>query len=238
MSTPEPPPLLLDGCCGGGLGADGYAMVGFDVVGFDHEPQPDYPYPFTGADVLDMLGSSFPEGFAAIHVSPPCQLFTRASKLRDAQGSTSRERVDLLTPAVALLRARWSHKPWVVENVEDARPLMLPGPGETLARLCGSAFRLGVQRHRLFLANVQLRSTRCYHARFPVDPASGKPRPWGVYHVPGDSIPAGGRTARDAEHGRAVMGVARPVPWPVLKEGIPPAYAAHVGADLLRAVLP
>jgi DNA (cytosine-5)-methyltransferase 1 len=219
---------LLDLCCGAGLGADGYAAVGFEIYGIDNRPQSAYPYRFRQGDVLDVLRSNLPERFEAIHVSPPCQLFTIAGNLRTAQGGTSKETVDLLTPTIELLRERWSHKVWVVENVEQARSLM---PGAVT--LCGSAFYLEVKRHRLFLSNVPLRGTTCHHDRFPLDPASGKPRPWGVYHVPKDSIPSGGRTARDAEHGRHVMGSRRLLKWDELKEGFPPAYASHVGADLL-----
>jgi hypothetical protein len=227
---------VLDLCCGGGMAHDGYTMVGGTVDGVDLHEQPHYPGPFTRADALDVLRSDVPERYDLVHTSFPCQLFTRARHLRDAQGNRCKETVDLLTPGLALLRERWAHKLWVVENVESARPAMLPRPGEHIARLCGSAFYLAVQRHRLFLANFPVRSTPCAHARFPPDPGTGKPRPWGVWHVPGDSVPAGGRTARDAEHGREVMGVHRPLPWSTLKEGFPPAYTAHVGADALAYI--
>lgn len=224
---------LLDLYCGGGLGADGYAAVGFDLTGVDLFPMPDYPYPFVQADALEYLRQHGDE-YDVIHASPPCQLFTRAKHLREAQGSTSKETLDLLTPTLALLRERFGHLPWVVENVENARPLMEPRGGESLARCCGSSFGLQVQRHRLFLSNRPLTGTRCAHERFPIDPTSGKPRPWGVYHVPGDSIPSGGRTARNAEHGAEVMGLARVVPWAVLKEGFPPAYTVWIGSQLIR----
>lgn len=112
--------------------------------------------------------------------------------------------------------------------------IMAPRPGEHLVRLCGSSFRLHVRRHRWFLANFPLRQPPCAHDTFPIDPITGKPRPWGVYHVPSDNVPSGGRTARDAEHGRRVMGVYRTLPWDTLKEGFPPAYTAHIGADLVR----
>jgi DNA (cytosine-5)-methyltransferase 1 len=202
----------------------------------DINPQPNYPYRFTPNDAVSVLRSEFPDMYDAIHASPPCQLFTRAKHLRDAQGSKAKETVDLLTPTLEILRTQWNHLPWVVENVEAAKPLMQPRAGEYLARLCGSSFGLGVQRHRLFLSNVPLRSSVCDHSRFELDPITGKPRPWGVFHVPGDNIPKGGRTARDAEHGRQVMGVHRLLPWATLKEGFPPAYTAHVGADLLLAL--
>jgi len=93
---------------------------------------------------------------------------------------------------------------------------------------CGSAYGLGVRRHRLFLSNVPLVGSGCDHK------AQG--RPWGVYHVPNDAIPQGGRTARNVEHGREVMGVSRDVTWQELKEGFPPAYAEHIGAQFLHAL--
>lgn len=230
---------LSDLCCCAGLGADGYASVlGADqIFGYDIEEQPDYPYPFKVADVMDLLAE--PRGeladYAARHASFPCQDHTTAQHLRNAQGGKSRFG-DLLTPGLDLLRRNWNHEPWIVENVEDragnVRRIMAPRLGETLIRLCGSMFGLHVQRHRLFLANFPLRSGWCNHSTFPIGP-KGRPKPVGVYHVMGDRIPEGGWTARDEEHGRAVMGSHRLLPWDKLKEGFPPAYTAWVGADLL-----
>lgn len=231
-------PTLLDGCCCAGLGADGYTAVGIRVAkGIDVTEQPNYPYPFQRADVFPVLSSDEPEQYSALHFSFPCQEHTDARHLRAAQNGKSRFG-DLLTPGLALLRKRWNHKPWVVENVDDrtkkVRAIMAPREGESLIMLCGSMFGLQVQRHRLFLANFPLRQPVCDHSTFERDPVSGRPRPWGVYHVKGDAIPAGGRTARDEEHGRQVMGSHRLLPWHELKEGFPPAYTSFVGADLLH----
>ena len=241
---------LDDVCSNAGQAADGYAAVlGAAAIrrGIDHEPQPDYPYPFMQADALDYLASDEPEDVDALHTAFPCQIFTTAGHLRTAQGGTSKY-LDLLTPGLDLLRSRWSHKAWVAENVDDnqgkVRAIMAPREGESLIVLCGSMFGLEVQRHRLFLANFPLRqpeptgrgvygSLGCRHDTFPLDPISGKPRPWGVYHVKGDSVPSGGRTALDVEHGRHVMGARRLLPWDKLKEGHPPAYTSWVAADLL-----
>ena len=126
----------------------------------------------------------------------------------------------------------------------NVRRIMAPREGESLIVLCGTMFGLPIWRHRLFLANFPLRqpaptgkgkyrSQGCRHDLCEPDPITGRPRPWGVYHVKGDSVPSGGRTARDAEHGRQVMGSHRSLPWDKLKEGFPPAYTAWVGADLL-----
>lgn len=222
---------LLDLCCGAGIAADGYAAAGFEVHGVDIFAQPEYPFCFVQGDALEVLTRGF-GGYDAIHASFPCQAHTRAKHLRAAQGGTSRFD-DLLTPGLELLRA--VDVPWVCENVPGAP--MTPRDGEWLTTLCGSMFGLGVQRHRIFLTNWPLTAPRpCEHSAFELDPHSGRPRPWGVYHVPGDSIPHGGRTARDVEHGRRVMGVTRNVSWTGLKEGVPPAYTAHIGAALARVL--
>ena len=103
-------------------------------------------------------------------------------------------------------------------------------------RVYGSSFDLQVQRHRLFLSNVPLRGSECHHEKFPLDLVSGKPRPWGVYYAAGDSIPKGGRTARNVEHGRELFGVTRPLKWDELKEGFPPIYTSFIGTQVRAAL--
>lgn len=127
---------LLDLFCGAGGAAMGYHRAGFDVVGVDIRPQPNYPFEFHRGDAL-----TWPlQGFDAIHASPPCQAYANVTAWRG-------ERVnhpDLL-PAV---RARLVHcgVPWVIENV-DGSP-MTPD-----FILCGSMFGLKVRRHRWFLTS-------------------------------------------------------------------------------------
>ena len=209
---------LLDLYCGAGMAAYGYRQAGFDVIrGIDINRQKHYPYDFRQDDALEVLASDEPEEFDVIHASPPCQLHTQAQHLREAQGKDSRY-FDLLTPTIELLREKWSHKVWVVENVPGA-------PGMDAAAIeCGSAYGLGVRRHRLFLSNLLLFSSGCDHER--------QGRPWGVYHRLGDSIPDGGRTAETIEQAREVMGVDRPIPFSALKEGFPPHYTRHVGEQI------
>jgi hypothetical protein len=129
-------PRLLDLFCGGGGAAMGYHRAGFDVVGVDHRPQPYFPFPFHEADALD-----FPlDGFDAIHASPPCQAYSRATAWRGQRSNHP----DLLAPVLARLQA--SGLPWVLENVPDA-------PVVPHFVLCGSQFGLRVRRHRYFLTS-------------------------------------------------------------------------------------
>ena len=208
---------LLDLYCGAGMASDGYVDAGMTVVGVDLAPQPNYPYEFMQQDALTILQTDYPEEFDIIHASPPCQAHTRAKHLREAQGNRAKVG-DLLTPTLGLLRQRWQHKAWIVENVPGS-----PGMDDAVT-VCGSAFGLGVRRHRLFLSNRNLEGTVCRHKE--------QGRPWGVYHVMGDDIPNGGRTARTLEHGLEVMGVKRTMPWDSLKEGFPPAYTTWIGTQL------
>jgi DNA (cytosine-5)-methyltransferase 1 len=210
---------LLDLYCGAGMAADGYTAAGFTVTGVDVNKQTSYPYEFIQADALDILNDEkFVSQFDVIHASPPCQAHTRAKHLRKAQGGESKY-PDLLTPTLEIIKNTYFEYVWVVENVPGA-----PGMEGAVIE-CGSAYGLGVRRHRLFLSNARIEGSGCDHK------AQG--RPWGVYHVPGDSIPKGGRTARNAEHGREVMGVSRDVTWNELKEGFPPAYTQHIGEQIM-----
>ena len=212
---------LLDLFCGAGMASDGYVAAGFEVTGVDLSDQPNYPYEFIKANALDVLADEdFVNQFDVIHASPPCQMHTRAKHLRKAQGGESKY-PDLLTPVLEIIRAKYSAKVFVVENVPGA-------PGMDGAAIeCGSAYGLGVRRHRLFLSNVALTGSGCDHKT--------QGRPWGIYHVMGDNIPAGGRTALNLEHGLTCMGVDRQIPWDSLKEGFPPAYTEHVGNQVMVA---
>jgi DNA (cytosine-5)-methyltransferase 1 len=119
---------------------------------------------------------------------------------------------------VAPIRARLqaSGLPYVIENVEGA-----PVDGIIL---CGSAFGLGVRRHRIFESNFLTLSPPCLH--------SLQGRPIGVYHRMGDHVPHGGTTARTLAEGREAMGIDW-MTWDELKEAIPPAYTELIGTHLM-----
>ena len=211
---------LLDLYCGAGMAADGYYRAGFtEIIGVDINPQPHYPYTFIQDDAIEYLKNENLDSFDLIHASPPCQAHTRAKHLRKAQGGTSKY-LDFLTPTLAILEQH--DGPWVAENVPGS-----PGMEDAVIE-CGSSYGLGVRRHRLFLSNVRIVGSVCDH--------KSQGRPWGVYHVMGDSIPKGGRTVKTLEQGWEVMGVDREIPWNSLKEGFPPVYTEHIGRQIFEAI--
>lgn len=203
-------------CCAGGA-ARGYADAGFEVVGVDISPQPNYPYDFVEADVLG-LDIDWIASFDAVHASPPCQF-----------GTAYRRRPGVAVGAENLIPATrdlilGSGRPYVIENVDtkDTRP-WLRDP----VRLCGSSFGLDVRRHRLFECSFPLEEPPCDHSwqtpRFP--PATNRTNlrrtvEVGVWRIP-------------LEVQQRAMGI----DWMELKElsqAIPPAYTNHIGQALAK----
>lgn len=226
---------LLDAFCGAGGAAMGYHRAGFEIVGVDKDPQPNYPFEFIQADALTFLDfGSWNEhtpdewldacgetGLAAIHASPPCQLFTDYRRKGFGVGDGY---PNLIPETRELLEA--TGFPYVIENVERARS-ELRDP----ALLCGSMFGLDVRRHRLFETNWPLLQPACDHA---AQWAKGKRFP--------------GATNRDGRY-TVEVGVWRiPLPvqqsamdmdWSTLKElseAVTPAYTEHIGRQLLDFV--
>jgi DNA (cytosine-5)-methyltransferase 1 len=222
-------PRLLDLFSGAGGAAVGYARAGFEVVGVDIEPQPNYPFEFVRSDALDVLRLGLVAGpapmdfvgpveqFDAIHASPPCQAHTALSALEQVK---AKNHPDLVGPTRELLEA--TGLPYVIENVVGA-PLRNP------TMLCGSAFGLDVRRHRLFETNFPLMSPGCAHgqqeARFDIY-EHGKWRKSPTVAVYGH----GGGKSRENWHD------AMDIDWMThreLAQAIPPAYTEHVGGFLL-----
>ena len=210
-------PRLLDIGCGAGGGAMGYHRVGFEVVGLDIKPQPNYPFEFHRADALDVLANDelWAGEFDAFHASWPCQF---ASDLRHRTG---REYPDLVTPGRELMRIY--EVPYVIENVPGA-------PLENPITLCGSSFGLGangrqLRRHRLFECSFPVMAPPCQHQGQPI----------GVYGTGGGGQMTRGYKGTPEEY-REAMGI----DWATrgeIAQAIPPAYTEFVGAFLLTEVL-
>ncbi len=220
-------PRLLDLFCGAGGAAMGYHRAGFEVVGVDIAPQPNYPFDFYRGDALTVLGfiGDWDEKFDAIHASPPCQAY---SHVRNAVWP-DREHPDLIPAVRDLLEA--TGLPWVIENVPGA-PLRDP------ILICGSMFdpALEVKRHRLFEANWSLEPPMwpCRHKLwYPRFPATRSRRSGfaSVVSVYGH----GGGLAKEA----GLWAHAMEIDWMTkreMAEAIPPAYTELIGSQLLQHV--
>lgn len=222
---------LLDLFCGAGGAAKGYADAGFEVVGVDHEPQPNYPFRFVLGDALVFLrhgGTGFEfnvDQFDAIHASPPCQAFTAYQRTGNVG-----DYPDLIQPVRELLDA--TGLPYVIENVENA-------PLDVTLILCGSMFDppLDVQRHRLFETNWS-----CPQPTWPC-----RHKLWGPDRFPGGRSKERTGSSRGLVRGTieigswdiplAVQQEAMGIDWMTLEElseAIPPAYTEHIGERLME----
>jgi len=103
--------ILLDLFCKAGGAAMGYHRAGFDVIGVDIEPQPNYPFEFVQADAIEYLIANGRQ-FDAIHASPPCQAYSITQKLQ------GRKHPELIAPTRAALKHIGC--PWVIENVPES----------------------------------------------------------------------------------------------------------------------
>lgn len=238
-------PRLLDLFCGAGGAAMGYHRAGFDVVGVDNRPQPNYPFPFVQADALDPVtwrgrvgiasGSSL---FDAIHASPPCQAY---SVLRRANPDAVY--ADLIEPTRELLEL--TGLPWVIENVPGA-------PLNYSIELCGSSFGLGAEsgdgvkalrmfrqlrRHRLFETSFPILQPQCQHQGEAIGVYGGGPT--GRYTFDNGAKKdrygrRGGYQGTIAEK-REAMGI----DWmsaAEINQAIPPAYTEFIGAQLMAHI--
>jgi DNA (cytosine-5)-methyltransferase 1 len=226
-AAPHPRPLrLLDLFCGAGGAGMGYHRAGFEVVGVDIVPQPNYPFAFVQADAIDFLWNGEKgEPFDSIHASPPCQAHTTMSNRWRGNGGLADERTDLIPQTREALIA--TGLPYVIENVPGARAEM-----KAPYTLNGGMFGLGVDRPRLFETNFPLL----------VSQRQGVADPVGVYgkHHDGRRLftRAGGseqRAAATLEEGREAMGIDW-MQWRELAEAIPPAYTEHIGHYLMAEV--
>lgn len=129
-------------CCGGGASL-GYEQAGWEVVGVDIAPQPNYRGAFVQADAIEYLLANY-QDFDAVHASPPCQQYSTASMQFRVGGKFY---PDLIEPTRQALLS--TELPYILENVPNA-PLISP------IELCGSMFGLRTYRHRLFESNIPL----------------------------------------------------------------------------------
>lgn len=208
---------ILDLYCGAGGAAVGYHRAGFEVVGVDINPQPDYPFAFHQGDALDYVADRWEE-FDAIHASPPCQASSALTK-----GTNRGREYQQLIPQTRIVLAG-TDLPTIIENVQ----------GSALRRdltLCGEMFSLDVIRHRYFEIDGFTATAPAHR------PHRGRVRGWrhGVYYdgpyvaVYGD----GGGKGSVAEWQAAMS-----IDWcnnrKSLAEAIPPHFTEHIGLQLME----
>jgi len=226
---------ILDLFCGAGGAGKGYDDAGFDVIGVDLNPMPNFPFEFYQADaieVLDLLLDDKPFGdcpyhlhdFDAIHASPPCQAYSHSTLFARNKGTTYPK---LIEPTRERLNA--TGLPWVIENV----------PGSPLRpdfKLCGCYFDLP------HLRRVRLFETNWHHAQ-------QAPRSEHRHTMPAISICSHdafssqrklwletyGRRINEADRQRIMGGV----DWmskKELSESIPPVYTEYIGRLLAEEI--
>lgn len=206
----------------------GYARAGFEVVGVDIKPQPHYPFRFVQGDALNPPFRL--DDFDAVHASPPCQSYSHSRHLRVR--SARKVTPKLIGDMRAMLRA--CKVPWVMENVEGARPDM-----SNPVTACGTAFGLDVRRHRLFESSLCLLVPPCSCgersvARYPSTPRANGERPLSKFvnlHASGTSaVLAATAMGIDWIPSRGFR------PTQGLREAIPPAYTEYIGRQLMQAL--
>ena len=217
---------MLDLFCSAGGASMGYHLAGFDVVGVDVEPQPNYPFEFVQADALAYFDEHADEYDAAAG-SPPCQSYSAMSGCRPGLAAKYPAMVD----AVRAMFTAWG-RPWVIENVAGAGVASQPDLlGANGLLLCGAMFGRALYRHRYFESSVPLVQ--------PDHPVHLVPASEAGHWVPGTVISVAGNCSPIAL-AREVMDI----DWMTrneLAESIPPYLAEYIGRQLmahLRTAVP
>ncbi|MEV6109634.1 DNA methylase [Streptomyces sp. NPDC051940] len=221
-------PRLLDlyPCAGGA--AMGYHRAGFDVIGVDIAPRPNYPFPYHRGDALTVLADLISSGeirrYAAVHASPPCQdqcALTVGTNRSQGWGGTHE---DLVAPTRSLLDA--SGLPYVIEQPNGRAEIRKD------LTLCGEMFGLSVIRHRNFELGGWT-APRPAHR-----PHRGRVRGWRhgrFYDGPYVAAYGNGGGKPSVAELQAALGIDWTDVREELTEAIPPAYSEHIGRAFLAS---
>lgn len=225
---------LLEVCaCQGGATA-GYMRAHWTVTAVDsarrhkrYNPTTTY-WVHDGLDYIRRWGDEYD----AIHVSPPCQWYTRGNAKDRATGGGKWERT--IPPFREVIEA--TGLPYVIENVEDAawdmrNPVRLCGCMFGLSTIDTDGIRIHLQRPRLFETNWPLTAPRaCDHSEHEwVAGAYGGARR-DKYEA--KYVRKGGYVPKDKAVVKALLGIQHEMTWEGLFECLPPAYTEWVGNQL------
>jgi DNA (cytosine-5)-methyltransferase 1 len=227
-------PKLLDLFCGEGGASMGYHRAGFDVTGVDNTPARLNRYPFTShrGDAITYL-LAHGHQYDAIHASPPCTGYTRGT-------AAIPDRLTRYDRLIAATREALNiiGRPYIIENVADARPelhnpVLLCGRQFGLSATDDDGTHLVLDRHRLFESSVFLMVP-------PHQPHDPRPQVAGSY----GGARRDKREAREVRRGgyvptHAVQAELLGVDWMSEKGcqlSIPPAYTQHIGEQFLAYI--
>lgn len=236
-------PRLLDLFCGAGGATKGYQRAGFFVIGVDIESQPRYVGDaFEQGDALAVLQRLLDGGMvcgyslaqiAAFAASPPCQFASEQTPME------YRSKHPNLIPETRR-RLLATGKPYVIENVENARRHLI-----TPLMLCGSMFGLPVWRHRYFECNPAFifPPATCNHTRRPVTFSSGS-HSRALNRLMSPVLISGTTRRSPANGGRFEYTVqdcrdAIDCQWMTreeIDEAVPPVYTEYISKHLLAAL--
>ena len=220
---------ILDLFCKAGGAAKGYSDAGFEVVGVDIYPQPNYPYTFIQMDALEFLRTQDLSSFDVIHASPPCQAHSKCRQLSEARnGGKYGNHEDFIDRTRELLNK--IGKPYVIENVDGA-PLRNP------IALYGSQFNnLYTQRKRLFECNIPIHPPERKMKRHKTPTAGNGFGEDGWISICG----SGGVRGMNAKQIVLYWGFALGgIDWMTrdeLAEAIPPQYTEFIGKQIIEYI--
>lgn len=196
----------------------GLSRVGFQVIGVDIRPQPNYPFAFVQADAMNLEFRNF----ALVWASPPCQRFSDLAK----RNGNADNWPDLIDPIRnKLVRSECLY---VIENVEGA-------PLNPTVMLCGTMFPgLRVLRHRMFEANFKIEQPS-HGKHMKVHTFDKRKSHFGKTDEMINFVQVTGGGNCTLAAARDAMGI----DWMTkgeINEAIPPAYAEHIGMAALGAL--
>lgn len=217
-------PRLLDLFCKAGGTSVGYHCAGFEVVGVDIEPQPNYPFKFYQADAFEFLAVHADE-FDVIAASPPCQLYTGMREITLSRfGECNTNPPDLIdVTRQALIE---TGKPYIIENVQGS-------PVITQVILCGASLGLPhIARHRHFESNVLLFAPKCTHRQneYTIGVYGARPDGRRVSYRQHRLC----RVARSLDEAQREMGIDW-MEWHEITQAVPPVYTEYLGRQIIRA---
>lgn len=218
--------VLLDLFCKAGGASMGYHNAGFEVVGVDICPQPNYPFEFIQMDAISFLQTQDLSRYDVIHASPPCQRYTVLRNLCKDKKKWDDTHVDLLDSVRTELKK--TGKPYIIENVVGAT---MDDP----VILYGTQFEgLYTQRPRKFESNMPLTaSTRPKKKTGTLFPGKGIGTDGFISVCGSGKIKGMNDTQAKLYWGFALGGI----DWMTkdeLREAIPPAYTEFLGRQAME----